>query len=145
MSPLPKPLAPRFERILLIEAFIVLGLTRVGLYFCHFQRIRRLLSLFAVYGRRITRRRISPAALVWAIETAKRKNPLRSTCLTEALTAEALFKQYGHEPVLCIGASVQNGEFAAHAWLENDKAVMVGGPEELIQQFSRFPDFMKVL
>jgi hypothetical protein len=130
---------------LLTEALVLLGMTRIGLRFWHFQRVRRSLLLIGRCGRRITRRHISPAVLVWAIETAKRKNPLRSTCLTEALTAEALFKQFGHEPVLCIGASVLDGEFAAHAWLENDEVVMVGGPEAHVQQFSRFPDFIKVL
>src|SRR5580704_12806500 len=114
---------------LVAEAFLMLGTARIGLRFCHFQKIRRLLSIFAACGRRITRRKVSPSALVWALETAKRKNPLGSPCLTEALTAEALFRQFGHDPVLCIGAAVTGGEFEAHAWLENDHAVMVGGPE----------------
>jgi hypothetical protein len=131
--------------VLVIEALCVLGITRIGLRFCHFQRVRRVLLLIGQCGRRITRRRISPAALVWAVETAKRNNPLGSSCLTEALAAEALFKQFGHDPVLCIGASMQDGKFIAHAWLENNQAIMVGGPESFIQEFTRFPDFIKVL
>lgn len=131
--------------VLVFEAFILLRMTRVGLRLCHFQRIRRLLSLVAVSGRWITRRKTSPAVLVWALETAKRRIRLPDNCLTEALTAEALFKQFGYEPILCIGASKQGGKFAAHAWLEHDKVVMVGGPEAHIQEFTRFPDFIQVL
>jgi hypothetical protein len=130
---------------LVIEASVLLAVTRFGLRWCHFRRIRSLLSLVAVCGRRFNRRTVSPAVLVWALETAKRRNPLPGNCLTEALTAEALFKQFGHQPVLCIGASKHNGKFAAHAWLEQDKVVMVGGPEAHIQEFTRFPDFIKVL
>jgi hypothetical protein len=138
MLRLRKLAMPRFERLLEIEALLELGVTRVGLRLCHFQRIRRLLSILAACGRRMTRRRVSAGALVWAVETAKRKSPLGSNCLTEALTAEALFTQYGYKPVLCVGAAVLDGEFAAHAWLENEQAVMVGGPEAHILQFSRF-------
>ena len=130
---------------LLLEAFLLLRMTRLGLRLCHFQRIRRMLSLVAVCGRRLTRRKISPAVLVWALETAKRKNPIPGNCLTEALTAEALFKQFGYEPVLCIGASRQNGNFAAHAWLEHDQVVMVGGPEAHVREYSRFQDFNKMV
>src|ERR1700735_716848 len=98
---------------LLFEALILLGITRVGLRFCHFQKIRRLLSLISAGGRRISRRYVRPVTLVWAVETAKRRSPLGSNCLSEALAAEALFKQFGHDPVLCIGASVSEGKFGA--------------------------------
>jgi hypothetical protein len=130
---------------LVLEAFLLLRFTRVGLRLCHFQRIRRLLSLVAACGRRLIRRKISPARLVWALESAKRSDSVPGNCLTEALTAEALFKQFGYQPVLCIGASKQEGKFAAHAWLEQDKIVMVGGPEAYIQEFTRFPDFIQIL
>jgi len=130
---------------LVFEAFVLLRFTRAGLRVCHFQRIRRVLALVAACGRRMIRRKISPAALVWALETAKRRNSFPANCLTEALAAEALFKQFGYEPVLCIGASKNDGKFAAHAWLEHEKVVMVGGPEAHIQEFTRFPDFIHVL
>ena len=128
---------------LVLEAFVLLRITRVGLRLCHFQRIRRLLSLVARCGRRVIRRKISPARLVWALESAKSRNSSAGNCLTEALTAEVLFKQFGYEPVLCIGAAKHNGKFAAHAWLEHDQVVMVGGPEAHIREFSRFQDTSK--
>ena len=99
-----------------------------------------MLSLVAVCGRRLTRRKVSPAILVWALERAKRSKSSPGNCLTEALTAEVLFKQFGYEPVLCIGAAKHNGKFAAHAWLEHDQVVIVGGPEAHIREFSRFQD-----
>jgi hypothetical protein len=145
MLRLRKLLVPRFDHLLLVEALFVLGITRIGLSFCHFQRVRRLSLSIGDCGRRITRCRVSPDILVRVIETARGKTPLRLTCLTVALTAEALFKQFGHEPVLCIGASLNNGEFSAHAWLEINNEVMVGGPETFIQHFTRFPDFIRVL
>ena len=128
---------------LVLEAFVLLRMTRLGLRLCRFQRIRRILAFVAICARRLTRRKISPAVLVWALETAKRSNSSPGNCLTEALTAEVLFKQFGYEPVLCIGAAKRNGKFAAHAWLEHDQVVMVGGPEAHIREFSRFQDTSK--
>jgi Transglutaminase-like superfamily len=146
MLPLCKLVVPRFERLLLMQAWCLLGIARIGLGFCHFQRVRRLLLLIGDYGHRITRRRVGPGTLLWAMESAKRKSfPLHNACLIEALTAEALFKQYGHDPVLCIGAAMRDGKFAAHAWLEVEQAVLVGGPESFIEEFTRFPDFVQLL
>jgi|SRR5277367_301247 len=145
MSGLRKFAASSFHHALILEALFVLALTRIGLLVCHFRRVRRLSLLIGDCGRRITQRGVSPAVLVWAVETAKRKIPLRSTCFTEALAAEALFRQHGHHPVLCIGASMEGGRFAAHAWLENDETIVVGGPEAHIKQYTRFPDLDNIL
>lgn len=137
--------ASGLEYLLAAEAFLLLAMARLGLRHCHFQRVRRMLGFLSNVGRRVKLRRVSPPTLVWAVEAAKRKNPRPGTCLADALAAEALFRQFGYAPVLCVGAAVHGGQFAAHAWLENNQVVMIGGPETFTRQFTRFPDLDQVV
>ena len=132
------------DYLLAAEALLFLAIARFGLRFFHFQRVRRILSLFASIGRHLKSRGAAPPRLAWAIETAKRRSPRPGTCLADAIAAEALFRQFGYAPVLCVGAAVYGGKFAAHAWLENNEVVMVGGPETFTRQFTRFPDLDQV-
>jgi hypothetical protein len=120
------------------EALAALAITQAALRFCRFQTVRRALLAAANLGQRIHRRPIDTGTLVWAMRTAGRRCPLRSTCLGEALVAEALLHQYGYNPVLCIGAARREGRFEAHAWLEQDNAVVIGGPAGVVEQYTRF-------
>jgi hypothetical protein len=124
----------------LAEGIAVLLFLRLTLRLLRFQRLRRLLQAAA----RITRLhgflRLEVDRLVWAVTAAKRHCFVRSACLNEALMAETLFCQHGHEAVLCIGAARDAGNFKAHAWLETSGAVVIGGPASFLEQFTRFPD-----
>ena len=117
---------------------MALGITQLSLRFCSFQQVRRVLLAAGRVGRR--NRPVKSETLLWAMQAAKRRCPLRTTCLGEALVAEALFRQHGYQPTLCIGAARRDGRFEAHAWLEHDNAVVIGGPVEIVQQYSRFPE-----
>ena len=120
------------------EALAALVVTQIALRFCHFRSVRRvLLAVGEQFG---TRRPLESGVLLWAISAAKRRCPVRSTCLGEALVAEALFRQHGYKPTLCMGAARREGRFEAHAWLEQDHAVVVGGPAEIVEQYTRFPE-----
>lgn len=125
---------------MLAEALTTLILLRFALRIFRFQDLRRLLLWAARIVRVRGPRRLEVSRLVWIVETAKRRCPVTSACLSEALTAEALFCQHGREAVLCIGATRQDGSFRAHAWLENAGAIVIGGPRSLIDQYRRFPD-----
>jgi hypothetical protein len=121
-----------------IEALAALVLTQAALRFCHFRSVRRV--LLAVAERFRTRRPLESGTLLWAMSAAKRRCPVASTCLGEALVAEALFRQHGYNPTLCMGAARREGRFEAHAWLEQDQAVVIGGPAEVVKQYTRFPE-----
>ena len=120
------------------EAVVALVLTQIALRVCRFQSVRR--DLLAVSKFRLSRRRVESGTLIWAIGAARRRCPLRTTCLGEALVAEALFRRHGFTPTLCIGAARREGRFEAHAWLEQDDAVVIGGPREIVEQYARFPE-----
>ena len=121
-----------------VEVLAALALTQVALKFCHFGSVRRVLLSVAQQFR--TRRPLQSSTLLWAMNAAKRRCPVASTCLGEALVAEALFRRHGIHPTLCMGAARREGRFEAHAWLEQDDAVVIGGPAEMVKQYTRFPE-----
>ena len=50
-------------------------------------------------------------------------------CLSQALAARWLLSRDGYAADLKIGARMENGELAAHAWLERDGRVILGGTD----------------
>jgi hypothetical protein len=51
-------------------------------------------------------------------------------CLAQALAARWLLGRAGYNDVsLRIGARLENGKLAAHAWLERDERVILGGAD----------------
>ena len=129
------------EQTLLAEATVLLLISRIGLRTMPFVRLRTFLSLFArIRTRRGQRVRADNRIdrIVWAVETAGQQFPAIGTCLTEALTAHVLLARSGFRSDLRIGVSRDpNGKFLAHAWLENDGIVLIGG--ELGKDFTPMP------
>jgi hypothetical protein len=67
----------------------------------------------------------------WAIGAAGRVVP-GSTCLAEALAAQAIMRRYGYYPVIRVGVrKSKDGDFDAHAWVESGKKIVAGGSENL--------------
>jgi hypothetical protein len=64
-----------------------------------------------------------------AVDRAAKAIP-RATCLVKALAAQAMLTRAGFRPTLELGvARSATKEFEAHAWLELDGAIVVGGQE----------------
>lgn len=68
---------------------------------------------------------VSMAKLRIMITQAARFVP-RATCLIHALAGYILFSKYGYNISIKIGVLAENGEFEAHAWLEQDEEVVLG-------------------
>src|SRR6266852_5957048 len=126
---------PWRDLILLAEAVLTLGFAHGLLQLCRLQRLRRALTYLAKAGRWRTPRSVSVDTLVWAIATAKRCSSIPSTCLSEALTAEALFLQHGYSPELRLGVMRKDGVFQAHAWLELNHQVVIGGSAPTVAEY----------
>ena len=122
---------PIAEKTLLGEATALLLVSRIGLRMLPFATLRRFLSLFARIPMWPARR--SPPEdriqrIVWAVEAAGRRFPALGTCLTQALTAHVLLARTGCASNLRIGVTREpSGRFLAHAWLENDGVILIGG------------------
>src|SRR5207302_10073737 len=106
------------DRTLLVQAVLWLGATRIALWLLPFRVARRLLAQRArpsppPRGPATSRRR-----LAWAVSVAGRMVPY-STCLVQALAAEALFMLHGHPADVRIGVvKTEAGGLVAHAWVE---------------------------
>ena len=75
--------------------------------------------------------------VTWAVEAVSRRIP-KATCLTQAVSAQLLLRQFGYDSNLCLGvARSPRGEFSAHAWLERDGSIVIGGAEAAV--FTRLP------
>lgn len=117
------------ERRLLVEAWLLLALTKVGLIAMPFGLLRGLLDR---YGDRSTARNVTPEHTAWAVAAAARRLPAGATCLTQALACNAMLRRRGYATRLRIGAAREGtGRIAAHAWVEMDDRVVMGELEDL--------------
>jgi hypothetical protein len=66
--------------------------------------------------------------VAWAIRLASRYVP-GASCLTQALTARILLNASGHPNNLHIGVARETG-FEAHAWIELEGRILIGGAEK---------------
>ena len=119
---------------LLGSAVFRLAIASAGLRLLSFRRMQAFVN--ARTARQQRERRYSPEEMAQALERGSRFVP-GSTCLVQALAGQWLLQHEGYAPQLRIGVSKAEG-FAAHAWLELDGNVVLGGPEESAR-FTPFP------
>lgn len=130
------------EWLMFVQALCVTVLTRAALGVLPLPHVRRLVRrCFRAASPLPPARRASAAQAVWAATSAGRRSPLEATCLTTALVAQALLQRHGYEAKLRIGVRRDlNGAFTAHAWLESEGKVIVGGPAEMVAAFAPLPE-----
>ena len=79
-----------------------------------------------------------PEALAWAVRAAARRVP-RASCLTQALALDTLLTEADLDGIVRIGVARRpDGSFEAHAWVEHDGRVLIGGVPDL-GRFSVLP------
>jgi len=72
---------------------------------------------------------------------ASRFMPVSSTCLATAIVVQALLHRHGYTVQLRIGVRIPAADqFAAHAWLEHEGHIVVGGPASVVEQYKALPD-----
>ena len=123
---------PATDKSLLVKAAFTVAAIRVGLWALPFWILRRLLAWMT---RETNVRKEgdtnSVDRTVWAVKVAGRHVP-RATCLTQALAAQVLLARRGCPARLSIGvAKSQEGQLEAHAWVESEGRVLIGGLEGL--------------
>lgn len=128
-----------FERGLLLKAWILLAMVRLGLLLIPFRAMHRLVSRVKT-GKAVPEKpgeRLS-VQVALAVQGASRYLPGKTTCLPQALVAALMLKRLGSTAHLRIGvARGEGGEFQAHAWVEDQGQVVIG----MLQDLSRFTPF----
>lgn len=127
------------DQWLLVKSTLLLVVIRLGLWLLPFRTLRRLLSGLTTVS---TRSEESDPSfidrVVWAVEVAGRYLPRVGSCLTQALTTQAMLARRGHPTVLRIGVVKDEGEkLQAHSWLESGCKVLIGGSG--LQRYTPLP------
>lgn len=91
----------------------------------------RVLARVRRYGDRPLRGpKASVPVLVWAVRAASRRLLRKNPCLTEALALWGLLRRHGYDSHIRIGvARDQGAELEAHAWVERDGEILIGGEQ----------------
>ncbi|MFG6106850.1 lasso peptide biosynthesis B2 protein [Leptothoe sp. EHU-05/26/07-4] len=123
------------ERRVLLYACLLLNGIRLALWLLPFnmvrQRISRLASVWVCHNLTSP---VSVGKIVWSVDIASRYTPGGAMCLVRALTTQLLLTRYGYKHQLHIGVlKGENNSFAAHAWIEFQGRVIVGGLPNLSQ------------
>jgi hypothetical protein len=130
------------RRRLVLAGALLVACVRVLLWVLPFKRLVWLVERTALRSARVAPVHLTEdvsANIVWAVMTAARYVP-RSTCLTQALAAQWLFAWFGRPTVLRIGvAKGDDRELKAHAWLENEGQVILGGEAREMEPYAALP------
>lgn len=122
-------LAPA-DRELLIRAWLWLAVIRLWFWLLPFSGQRGLLIRFSqapAEGRQADT--FLPERAGRAVAVASGYVP-KTTCLIQALAAQALLKRGGFSAHLRLGVGRDaQGQFQAHAWVENNGRVIIGDSE----------------
>ncbi|MCA9969722.1 MAG: lasso peptide biosynthesis B2 protein [Anaerolineales bacterium] len=123
----------------------LLLLVRLGLALLAFRRVRRLIGRFGrVPAGRAPAPEAALARLAWAVERMARFVVADRPCLTQALALQLLFARRGCETELRIGVAKEpDGRLLAHAWVERDGHVVIGGADSP-RRFTPLPSFQDI-
>ena len=116
------------ERLLLLQTFVFVWVASTILRLLPLAIVQKLYaSRVAPPGRMHRRRPIE--RLLWAIAVAGR-HVSGTTCLSLALAGRMMLNRYGYPAHIHIGVGKDHtGSFGAHAWLESQGTIVIGGQE----------------
>lgn len=127
---------PGRDRSLLARTALLLWLVRIGLWVLPFEKLRRLLFRNRRAASPEWVEDISDAQIVRCVKAMSRYVPA-ATCLTKALVTMVLLEQVGRPASLRIGVTKsQFGSLEAHAWVESDGKVLIGGSHADISRYT---------
>ncbi|MGE3993300.1 lasso peptide biosynthesis B2 protein [Pseudorhodoplanes sp.] len=126
-------MTPRaMRRAYLREAAVILALARLAV---HILPANRVFAWADWPLRRVRRFETDQAEWVaWAVDHAATLPGMKALCLPRALAAHAMLRRRGIASRLCLGVANNDGELAAHAWIEVGEKTLVGGGEAVAFQ-----------
>ena len=113
------------DRGLIVRVAVLTVVMRGALVVVPFRRLVRYLERMPA-----SRPPVPPTEqrrIAWAVEAVGRRLLPRRPCLTQAFVAQYLLARRGVATTLRIGVAKDDAALEAHAWLEADGEVLVGG------------------
>ena len=131
---------PAADRRFLVKTLLLVWTVRLGLWLLPFRIMRHLLSTMT---KGLTEAQANDSTLVnrivWAVTKTSQYVP-SATCLTQAVATKVLLGHYGHHVNVHLGvARSETGQFRAHAWVESNGTVIIGGSESFLKHYTPFP------
>ncbi len=125
---------PLPEKKLLLKALLYVWGVKSGLRLLPFKTMLTLIQRVPINSGPTS---FALNQLLGAMDTAGRNVP-RATCLVRAMAGQALLARYGHPTDLRIGVLKDQSEkrVKAHAWLESQGLVLLGGA---VGPYTAFP------
>ncbi|MEE9165897.1 MAG: lasso peptide biosynthesis B2 protein [Candidatus Neomarinimicrobiota bacterium] len=123
---------PVFDQAILISSALLILVIRLGLLLLSFGNMCHLLVRLQRIRTRPSGVQIKSAGqrIVWSLEMVGRFMLGTRNCLAQAMAARVLLEWWGKPGHVCIGvARGGDGELKAHAWVEGDDAVIMGGTD----------------
>ena len=118
------------QRRLLIRALFLVSVIRICLWLLPFRTVWRWLATPAEGVRDPDPDPTLSASIAWAVTTVSRYVPA-ATCLTQALAALSLLRQWDLPATLQIGVARGDGaRLLAHAWVESGGKILIGGQRD---------------
>lgn len=116
------------EKRILIRAGLMLGLIGLGLSLLPFQTFWYFVKWVKRDASKLGNGRSTfPQRMAWAVQLASRSLP-GVTCLMQALALHVSLCRCGHASQVRIGvARTKEGGLDAHAWVEYQGAIIIGG------------------
>ena len=129
---------PRGDRFLLLKAATALVLVRASLTCVRFVSLqRRMARLPRGEGGGAPRDRRLPRRVAWAVALVSGHGIGTPTCLVQALTVQTLLARHGYPSRLWLGvARNPAGGLDAHAWVEADDELIIGGPASHVAAYT---------
>lgn len=129
---------PWNDRLLLVQAGLLVIAARLMLWLPY-----RLWQGQLQLNERMAKKRgthTAPRAerIAWAVARTSRLVP-GASCLTQALTTQWLLGAYGYSSTVRIGVSRNAAHMEAHAWVEHDGRVIIGGTTDSLAHFAVLP------
>jgi hypothetical protein len=79
--------------------------------------------------------------VAWAASVTGKRLIGDQPCLVQALAVQLLFTRRNIPADLCLGvAKEKDGQLAAHAWVESEGEIVIGGSAEDLSRYTRLPD-----
>jgi len=116
------------QRWLLCKVTMLLTAIRLSLWVLPYPVVRALLDRLSHSSARLETGRSPAEQLAWATTVAGRLVPEGRHCLSQALTLRTFMARRGYPARICYGVrEIDGAPFMAHAWVEHDGAVLIGG------------------
>lgn len=128
---------PARERFLYLRTWLLLFRIRLMLWVLPYRRWRQIAAQMIRVENERQLERPQVNQITRAVRVMSRYVP-QASCLTQALAAQTLLANEGQRSQLRVGVTQNDGKLEAHAWVQIDGRVVIGGRESVVR-FSAFP------